>query len=235
MVLSLARACKNAILPKGKQFRKLRFGPASGCTMQIDFRHHMGLYLGLYERELEPYFRALVRKGDKCFDVGGQGGYDALIMAKLSGGGPVVSFESDPDAAEEMRETFARNPFSVQTIEAFVGDRNDARHVSLEVAASQTFVPDFIKMDIEGAEVEALLGAGSILSEQRPDMLVEVHGRDQERRCLQILSSYGYALEIVDQRTWLKDHRPLEHNRWLVCRGREGLDPLPRLTLHYGT
>lgn len=207
------------VLPKGKHFRKLPFGLASGCVLNIDFQHSTGLYLGLYEKEVERHFRTLLHQGDNCFDVGGKGGYDALIMAKLTGG-KIVSFECDEEAAEEMRQTFAQNPFPVQTVKAFVGNRNDADFTSLDVAASQNFVPDFIKMDIEGAEVEALLGAETILSTRKPSLIVEVHGRDEERQCLKLLSTHGYSPEIVNQRGWLKEQRPVEHNRWLVCRGR---------------
>ena len=219
MVKNFARACKNSILPKGKHFRKLRFGLASGCVMNIDFQHSTGLYLGLYEKEVEPYFRSLLHRGYNCFDVGGKGGYDALIMAKLTGG-EIVSFECEEDAAEEMRQTFAQNPFPIQTIEAFVGNRNTSNHTTLDVAASRTFMPDFIKLDIEGAEVETLLGAETILSTRKPSLIVEVHGKDEEHQCLNILTAHGYTPKIINQRNWLKEQRPLEHNRWLVCCGR---------------
>ena len=42
--------------------------------------------------------------------------------------------------------------------------------------------PDFIKLDIEGTEVEALEGAGRVLSEARPTMLIELHGGKEEVR-----------------------------------------------------
>lgn len=211
------KTLKNAVLPKNSQFRKLLLGPAAGCVMQIDFAHHTRLYLGLYERQLNPYMKQLVRPGCRSFDVGGQGGYDALILAKLSGGA-VVSFECDPQAAEEMRQTFARNPFDIKTVEAFVGSGDGC--LSLDEAASRMFMPDFIKMDIEGAEVEALAGAETILSTRKPHMIIEVHGKPQEEGCLETLARHGYAPEIVNQPKTLRDHRPLDHNRWLVCRGR---------------
>lgn len=220
MLLDLVRACKNFVLPSGKHFRKLRFGPASGCVMKIDFRHHSGLYLGLYEKEIESHLRSLLHRGYKCFDVGGQGGYDALMMAKLTQG-EVVSFECDAEAAAEMRQTFALNTFPIRTVEAFVSNRNDSGHVSLDVIASQTFVPDFIKIDVEGAEAEALLGAENILATRKPNLIVEVHGEAEERQCLELLSAHGYTPTIINRRTWLKEQRPLAHNRWLVCRGHE--------------
>lgn len=220
MITAIARVCKNVLLPAGRQYRKLRFGPAAGCMMQIDFRHNTKLYFGLYEIELMPHFRALVQEGMKCFDVGGQGGYDALLVAKRTHAS-VVSFECDPKAAEGMRETFARNPsFDIKTIEAFVGDQNDAQHITLDRAAEQTFVPDFIKLDIEGAEADALQGAQHILATRQPSLIIEVHGADVEAQCVAILTSYGYEPRIVNQRKLFPDRRPLAHNRWLVCKGK---------------
>lgn len=220
MIRKIIRAIKNLILPRGKRFRKLPFGPASGCVMNIDFKQHAGLYLGMYEKEIEPHFLRLLKPGVRCFDVGGQGGYDALIMAKLTGE-KVISFECDADAAEEMRQTFDRNRFSIETIETFVGGEDNESHMTLDRAATENFMPDFIKMDIEGAEAEALKGAKVILSRRKPSLIVEVHGEDVEKQCIEILKSHGYAPQIVNQRSRWKEHRPLGHNRWLICQGRD--------------
>ncbi len=218
MIRPLLRRLKNQLLPRGKHFRRLPFGPASGCILNIDFKQHAGLYLGQYEKEIEPHFLRLIKTGNKCFDVGGQGGYDALIMAKLSGE-PVISFECDAPAAQEMRETFAKNRFSIQTVETFVGGADNASQMTLDRAATTYFMPDFIKMDIEGAEADALQGSKTILSTRKPSLIVEVHGLEIEEKCLEILKSHGYAPQIVNQRTQWKEHRPLSHNRWLICEG----------------
>jgi hypothetical protein len=210
---------KQALIPKGYKPRRILFGPASGCVMAIDLQHQLKFFFGIYEAELTPHLKALIRVGARCFDVGGQGGYDALIMAKASGG-PVVSFECDPQAAQAMRETFAFNPlYQIRTVKTFIGGIDDARHMTLDTAAREFFMPDFIKLDIEGMEDEALEGAKFILSERKPSLIIEVHAKDKEKNCLEILRSHKYSPLIVDQRRWLKDHRPLAHNRWLVCRG----------------
>lgn len=220
MLNRFVRYCKNMMLPPGPKYRKIALGPAAGCVMQVDFRSQARTYFGLYEVELHKYFRALVRQGYNSFDVGGQGGYDALMLAKLSGGGRVVSFECDAEAAAVMRETFARNPYPIQTIEAFVSDSESEGKTTLDIVAAKTFTPDFMKIDVEWAEIQVLNGAKGILSTRKPGLIVETHSKDLEIACIDLLKGHGYEPKIVDQRRWFRDRRIIEHNRWLVCEGR---------------
>ena len=79
-------------------------------------------------------------------------------------------------------------------------------------------MPDFIKLDIEGGEVDALRSAERILSERHPALIVEVHSVDLEREAARLLTEQGYRPLMVSQRTIFPDHRPGDHNRWLVCK-----------------
>jgi len=220
LLRQIARQIKNALLPRDAQFRRLPFGLARGVVMQVNFQRDTLRYMGFYEIELSKHFRNLVHRGFKCFDVGGKDGYDALLLAKLSGG-IIVSFECDPMAAETMRNTFARNPYQISVIETFVSNESNERCLTLDDAVTKTFIPDFVKIDIEGEEAKALLGAQHLLSHRTPNLLIEVHGMEQEMLCLEILRDCGYDPMLINQRRWLKENRPLLHNRWLVCQGRD--------------
>ncbi|HZS62152.1 MAG TPA: FkbM family methyltransferase [Gemmatimonadaceae bacterium] len=61
---------------------------------------------------------------------------------------------------------------------------------------------DLIKMDIEGAEIEALQGASGILTRDRPDVIVQAyHQRDGARtfeRCAAIVERHGYVAREVE-------------------------------------
>ena len=60
---------------------------------------------------------------------------------------------------------------------------------------------DLLKMDIEGAELEALAGAREVLARDRPDVLVQAyHPRDGARtleRCAALLGDLGYDAREV--------------------------------------
>lgn len=59
-------------------------------------------------------------------------------------------------------------------------------------------LPDFIKMDIEGAELLALKGATDLLgSDTPPKMLIEFHGEQLRREGCSLLRDFGYEFRSV--------------------------------------
>ncbi|HEX3437666.1 MAG TPA: FkbM family methyltransferase [Pseudacidobacterium sp.] len=187
--------------------------------MEIDFSCDLRAYLGIYEHELLPYFKQMVPRGAKCFDLGGRDGYDALMMANLSRG-KVASFECEHSEAENMRQTFAKNPhLSIQVVESFVGSQCGDGHITIDRAARDLFVPDFIKMDIEGAEDQALEGGVKTLANYHPHLIVEVHGTEKEKRCISILQEFKYRITIVSQSWFLEDsgRHGNKTNRWITA------------------
>ena len=220
--VTLKQTIKRAVLPTGRSVRRLPVGIGRGLRMGVDFhRGETRLYLGLYEAELNRHLRAIARPGYKSFDIGGQYGYDALVLAKLTGG-PVLSVELDPALALEIAENAAANPgLPTITIEtAFVGATDGDGQIKIDTLAERHFMPDLLKLDIEGGEVDALRGADRVLTERRPAIQLEVHGREIEWECLAILRDAGYdPPTVVDRRRWLPEHRPIEHNRWLIFAG----------------
>jgi len=202
--------------------RRLPVGLGRGLRMGIDFqRGETRLYLGLYEVELNRHLRSIAKLGYRSFDIGGQYGYDALVLAKLTGR-EVVSVEADPNLAEEIRENAAANPTlsRIDVEVGFVAADDQRNHVRIDTLADRHFVPDLIKLDIEGGEVEALRGASHVLADRKPAIQLEVHGKEVEWECLSLLRDAGYdPPTVVDRRRWLPEHRPIDHNRWLIFPG----------------
>lgn len=206
-----------SLLPKGRKYRKVARGPAKGCVMAVDFRSDLKAYLGIFEYELTPHLKKMLKPGSTCFDIGGSGGYHALLMAKTSGA-RVASFECEHDGAEEMRRVFAKNPgLAVEVVEAYVGAKNGDGLITIDKAARDLFAPDLIKMDIEGAEDSALEGASETLAKHRPCLVIEVHGVDKEAKCVALLRSFNYAVEVINQGRFLRDPYRRGYNRWLAA------------------
>ena len=224
-VLATSRSTIKRALPQPGP-RRFPLDLARGITMNVDFSLQTRAYLGLYELELNRHLRRLCPPQSCSFDVGAQFGYDALILAKL-GRGRVVSFEADPTCFEAMTANFALNPTLgplITPVIGFVGAGGTGAGgaLSLDDYASSTdgFVPDFVKVDVDGAEASVLAGARGLLADRRPHMLVEVHSEELKHQCGRLLVEHGYRPTIVNQRRVLRDYRPIAHNRWLVAAGR---------------
>lgn len=227
------------MLPAGRRVRRIPLGIGAGMRLGIDFRHETGLYLGLYEVELNRYLRELCQPGADCFDVGGHIGYDAIVLAKLTTGGRIVSFESDTGSCRMIEQSAHANGrvgtlISVENV--YVDSRTDrgARRLSLDDFAygPNGFRPDFVKIDVEGGEVAVLSGAVRLLSERQPHLIVETHSPALERECVRLLRAQSYEPAVVKQRRWLPDNRPAGAvNRWLIARGvakpQPGAEPQP--------
>lgn len=197
--------------------RRLPWGIGAGIHMEIDFAHETKHFLGLYESELNRHLRRLVIRGVSCFDVGGQYGYDALVLAKLCGD-RVATFESDPACCRRIARSLEANPDFADRISirnARVGAGDGA--LELDAFARQWGSPGFVKIDVEGDELAVLQGARALIESGEPSWIVEVHSETLERECAALLSRSGYQSKVVNPRRWLRDYRPGSHNRWLVA------------------
>jgi hypothetical protein len=191
--------------------------------MEIDFSYQARMWLGVFEHELTRWFRELCRPGSRAFDVGAREGYVTLCLARLSRGGRVLAVEADPVECERLRRNIAANSSLVPAPEvllARVTDRTDGADVALDHVAfsADGFVPDLVKLDVEGWELKALQGGERLLAERRPHLVVETHSAELERSCLDLLVSHGYSPQVVEPRRWLAEVRE-GHNRWLVAKG----------------
>jgi FkbM family methyltransferase len=52
--------------------------------------------------------------------------------------------------------------------------------------------PDFIKLDVEGAEASAVAGMMDTLEKSRPNLMIELHGRQAAAETLRCLAGLGY-------------------------------------------
>jgi FkbM family methyltransferase len=70
--------------------------------------------------------------------------------------------------------------------------------VALDAYTSKNSAPQFIKCDVEGAEVEVFRGARRLLAEKRPSVLCEIHSNEIRRLVLQDFSALGYRCHDCD-------------------------------------
>ncbi len=73
--------------------------------------------------------------------------------------------ETDTEWIEALQATFEPWKEKVTIVNRFVSNKNDDRHVSLDYYFKGKPAPDFLKIDVDGAETELLEGAKEILTQ----------------------------------------------------------------------
>lgn len=73
------------------------------------------------------------------------------------------------------------------------------KSVSLDelVSRGEISIPNYMKIDVEGAEMLVLSGAKSILSNAHPVVFLATHGCDIHQQCCEFLESLGYSLKPI--------------------------------------
>ncbi|HXN21381.1 MAG TPA: FkbM family methyltransferase [Candidatus Dormibacteraeota bacterium] len=77
----------------------------------------------------------------------------------------------------------------------------DVEAISLDdyYFSSSFRAPDFLKCDVEGAEVEVFRGARRLLKEKRPGILCEMHSEENRRILVDEFSRLGYVSKPCDE------------------------------------
>ena len=172
---------------------------------------------------LKPSWIAL-NQVDVVYDVGGHVGYYSILSSVLAGPtGKVFVFEPRPLNVSFLKRHIRINGVeNVTLIEAAVSDKSGnasfedetgsgtghlSAHGNLKV---ETIVldefangdlhpcPDFLKIDIEGGEIDALNGARKTIESSRPVMLIATHGKTELDFVLEYLQQYDYVHKVLN-------------------------------------
>jgi len=206
-----------------------------GVTLRVPLPLALAFLDRRFDRLTIARLRRLVRPGMLAVDVGAHVGFYTLLLARLvAPAGRVVAVEPAPENASLLARNLEFAPErSVEIVQAAAGredrertfvlsDSSDThsfyphplsrsvgsvvvreRRLDRLLAAS----PDFVKIDVEGAELEVLQGLSGLVCGDRPRaVLVEVNPACLEAAgaspaaLLEWLEEHGFApLELADE------------------------------------
>jgi FkbM family methyltransferase len=194
-----------------------------------------GCWLGTYELDKLIRFEKEIKPGMVVYDVGANVGYYILSSSVLtSSTGKVFAFEPVPRNINYLESHIALNALSnVTVIEKAVSDKisklkfdlssnpsmghlSDKGEIEVETISLDEFIkqgnpaPDIIKMDIEGAEFDALLGAKELLKNIKPVIFLATHSNELRAKCLKLLNEFSYSISTIDK-------KPLDESDDFVC------------------
>lgn len=151
----------------------------------------------------------VVRKGDVLIDCGAcEGNFTLHNIDKIS---KAYLIENNPGWLEALRYTFEPYKDKVIIVDKFVSDNDGDGNITIDTLVKNNKV-DYIKMDIEGAEESALLGAKRTF-ENNKDIRCSIcayHKHGDEGRITKMLEQYGlkcapskgYMLFLCDDDVW---------------------------------
>lgn len=222
--MTLLSAALSKAIPGGvTRYRKVKFGISKGCYLPVDLTRQVRLLLGVYEVEIAARFLSWVSSDSCCYDVGASEGYYTLAFARLAPEGTVYALEMREQACETLRETLTRNATMERRVRVlnctagrYADEGRGVASIDDLVFKKRLNPPDIVKMDIEGAEGDVLEGSAEVLKQYHPYLIVETHSLNVQRRCIELLRTLDYDVEVIKRNRIMLENRPMEHNEW-VC------------------
>ena len=216
------RARLIAYLEAEPVFMRLRYGgqalslPYTGLNPVIEREQMRGLF---FEQEELTFLAERLPRGLNIVDVGANTGNHTLFFAAAMQAQRVIPIEPLPRAAAAIRATVAENRLanvdlsflgravgevsgSVRAIPSTTAGLG-ATHFVADDAGEVPIVPldrlvsgpvDFIKIDVEGMEMQALAGASGLIAAQHPVLYVEVLD-ERVGEFMAWVDRNGYAVE----------------------------------------
>ncbi len=181
-----------------------------------------------------------VRPTQTFIDGGAHYGFYSLLFSFLSNQSTVVSFEPLPSTCTILEKNKQPNQIIVNAAlsdktgfvfmsqpdirnseanEVIDTDSNESNRISccaLDDELMKLIVqPDYIKLDVEGHEYEALIGAKKTIEQSKPAIILEIwnasyRNNEKQLKAIEMLRSIGYILYLPDDDGILQQCNKLE-------------------------
>jgi FkbM family methyltransferase len=200
---------------------KIRSGPLKGKKWIMTTGSKF--ILGTQELYKTEAFLKYFRKGDVLFDIGAHVGYFSAIGAVINDeSAEIYAFEPRPMNIRFFKKHVKANNFkNITLFEVAVGETDEEVHFDVNhgsatgcVSSNGKFcvkqvsidrmirdkilpVPDFIKIDVEGGEIEVLKGLKNVITSARPRLIVATHNPECHKFVVDFLLQNKYSIDIL--------------------------------------
>lgn len=180
----------------------------------------LSVILNLSEKSQLDQAMQNTKKDSVCFDIGANVGFYSLLFARY--GKEVISFEPLPRNIYYLYQSININrmknikivPCAIansvdlnwfdEGCNCATGKMNSEGKLPVFVLSVDYFIfktniiPNIMKIDVEGAEFFVLKGASKCISENRPKILISIHGDELRNDCLKFIEDFNYRIIPLD-------------------------------------
>lgn len=219
--MTLKQQLQNFVFPIGST-QKIFRGYLKGFKIIISENSLWSPLKGGWEPSTQQIMVNVLEKGQIAYDLGANNGLHGLLLATIVGEtGAVYNFEPLPENLTEIDFNFKINkihnyfnvPKAVSDQTGFIEFKMGEHYKQGKIVTDQIdrgnliqvpsislddFIaegnprPDFIKIDIEGAEGKALNGFVKNIEQCFPRMVIELHHPEADREVGQFLKFFNY-------------------------------------------
>ena len=225
------------VFPHGKKVR-MRSVYGEGLYFWLDKHTDNGFVLGFYEQELAELLSHYIRKDNVFYDLGAHWGYFTILASKFVGTkGKVYAFEPMPQNFLRLEQNIRiNNVKNIAPLNVAVSDKkrtikfsnsedtfantyintNEENFVEVKAISLDQFTleksvlpPHFIKIDVEGAEIDVLIGAERLIKEHGPMIHLsthDVHLKGVDEKCKLWMYDNGYGMKKLSSKDGIVDY-----------------------------
>jgi Methyltransferase FkbM domain len=197
--------------------------------MELDLRSQSQVFLGLAEVETHSWIRRCGSRAQTVIDVGAGYGELVLYFLKRTKARRVYAFEPLEWSRKRLRDNLILNGIvedsRILISDNFVASLDDTAFCKLDSLLPEIESPAFVKVDVDGAEIDVLNGSSRLVDSRVACWLVETHSSDLEIACLELFRAAGYKTQVISNGWYRKvvpESRPIAHNRWFTAEPLDG-------------
>jgi Methyltransferase FkbM domain len=179
---------KSTLVPDVSQVRIVPLGLYKGLHLNINLRSETQLFLGLWERETYGAIRQAAPRAKWFIDVGAGKGELCIFFARLEHVKRIIAIEPNHAEAQTLIANLSYNnidPNSIEVFEKFAGTEKDDRYVKIDHLNIISSIHGFIKIDVDGFELDVLRSGQQLLLQGNADLLIETHSAELEQSCIE--------------------------------------------------
>ena len=194
--------------------------------------------IGLWEPHFKIVVDNLIKKGDTVIDAGANFGYNSVIMGnKIGPNGALIAFEPQRIIYQQLcGNLILNNIYSGYPLNAAVGQEESTVSLSpvnydsnwvnigdtsigeggeeVRVCRIDDIIEtevNFIKIDVQGFELDALKGAKNIINNYHPDIFIEVEPHQLAKFNVNVDDLFNYIKSFGYEIYNIKNDYPCDH------------------------